>query len=198
MDCYEKLRCLKNPSGKPYLSPKMESRASWVGNIRRTYLSGHSGGGKPLVEAAGADYMLITSSSVMGQGNRAADLWLFDCTYGFGIGNYVNFIRNWNNAGLLKYGPDGARFVCVYGPKSDQSNTETEANTLRGEIAKALSVKPDSLLKLHDSNKMDSPSMTKTVIPALRSSSVIFIRTAVAHDDIPTNFIPLLLRTAAS
>ena len=83
LECYEHLRCLRNPSSRPYLAPDMSQRASWVSNIQRTYVVGHSGGGKPLVEAAGADMVLITPSSVAGVGGRAVDLWLFDCTYNF-------------------------------------------------------------------------------------------------------------------
>ena len=63
--------------------PSTSQRASWVSNIQRTYVVGHSGGGKPLVEAAGADMLLITPSSAAGLGGRAVDLWLFDCTYKF-------------------------------------------------------------------------------------------------------------------
>ena len=60
LECYDHLRCLRNPSGRPYLPPDMSQRASWVSNIQRTYVVGHSGGGKPLIEAAGADMVLIT------------------------------------------------------------------------------------------------------------------------------------------
>jgi hypothetical protein len=207
LECYEHLRCLRNPSNRPYLAPDMSQRASWVSNIQRTYVVGHSGGGKPLVEAAGADMLLITPSSVAGVGGRAVDLWLFDCTYNFreadgrpvGVKNYVNFCTNWHNAKLLGHRADSARFVCVYGPKTEISNTETLADSLRTEIAAVLKVSPTSLLKLHDSNDMSSQSMIKTVIPALTSSpGVIFVRTNVTHDLIPTRFTPLLLRTAAS
>ena len=198
LECYEHLRCLRNPSGRPYLAPDMSQRASWVSNIQRTYVVAHSGGGKPLVEAAGADMVLITRSSVAGVGGRAVDLWLFDCTYNFGIDNYVNFCANWHKAGLLGHRPDSARLVCVYGPKTDYGDTESEANLLRTRIAAVLKVPAASLLKLHDSSSMSSPSMVRTVIPALISSGVVFIRTNVTHDEIPTRFTPLLLRTAAS
>ena len=83
IECYDHLRCLRNPSGRPYLPPDMSQRASWVSNVQRTYVAGHSGGGKPLIEAAGADMLLITASSAAGVGGRAVDLWLFDCTYKF-------------------------------------------------------------------------------------------------------------------
>ena len=199
LECYEHLRCLRNPSNRPYLAPDMSQRASWVSNIQRTYVVGHSGGGKPLIEAAGADMLLNTASSVAGVGGRAVDLWLFDCTYNsFGIHNYVNFCTNWHSAGLLGYRPDSARFVCVYGPKTKDNNTEELADALRKRIAELLKVPADSLLKKHDSNDMSSPSMINTVIPALISSGVIFIRTNVRHDEIPTRFTPVLLRTAAS
>ncbi len=198
LECYEHLRCLRNPSNRPYLAPDMSQRASWVSNIQRTYVVGHSGGGKPLVEAAGADMVLITPSSVAGVGGRAVDFWLFDCTYTFGINNYVNFCTNWHTAGLLGHRPDSARLVCVYGPKTEYGDTETEADLLRARLAAVLKVSAASLLKLHDSSDMSSPSMIRTVIPALTSSGVIFIRTNVTHDLIPTRFTPLLLRTAAS
>jgi len=105
---------------------------------------------------------------------------------------------HWHNAGLLGHRPDSARLVCVYGPKTEYGDTETEADLLRARLAAVLKVSAASLLKLHDSNDMSSPSMIRTVIPALTSSGVIFIRTNVTHDLIPTRFTPLLLRTAAS
>jgi hypothetical protein len=198
MECYDHLRCLQNPSGRPYLAPGMAHRASWVGNIERVYISGHSGGGKPLLEAAGADMALVTPSSVAGVGGRAIELWLYDCTYNFGTHNYVNFCTNWNAARLLAYRADAARLVCVYRPKAPRSDTETEADRLRGQIASVLGVSAASLRVLHDSADMASRSMVGDVIPALTSRAVVFIRTNVAHDLIPTRFTPLLLRTAAS
>src|SRR5262249_53947176 len=62
-ECYEHLRCLKNPSGRTYLAPSATQKPSWFENVQRIYLTGHSGGGKPLVEAAGAAMVLITSTS---------------------------------------------------------------------------------------------------------------------------------------
>ena len=102
----------------------------------------------------------------------------------------MNFCTNWHNAKLLGYRADSARFVCVYGPKTKENNTEELADTLRKQIAAVLKVPPTSLLKLHDSSDMSSQSMIRTVIPALTSSGVIFIRTNVTHDLIPTRFTP--------
>lgn len=198
MECYDHLRCLQTPSGRRYLAPGMVHRASWVGNLERVYVAGHSGGGKPLLESAGADMVLITPTSVAGVGGRAVEFWLYDCTYNFGTHNYVNFCASWHGAGLLAYRRDGARFICVYRPKAPGSDTETEADRLRAQIASALGVSAASLRVLHDSGDMTSPSMVRDVIPALTSRPVVFIRTNTPHDLIPTRFTPLLLRTAAS
>jgi hypothetical protein len=198
MECYQHLRCLAAPSGRKYLPPGMGDAASWVSNIQRVYLSGHSGGGKPLVEAAGADMSLITPSSIMGVGGRAIDLWLFDATYGFGIHNYVNFCKNWQKNNLLVNRADGARFVCIYRAKDRYGDTESEATALRLRLAQELQLDARSLLVLHDSADMNSSSIRTRVIPALLSMPVVFIRTAVGHGAIPTKFIPLLLATAAS
>jgi hypothetical protein len=208
IECYQHLRCLPAPSGRTYLPPQMSSAASWLSNVKRTYVSGHSGGGKPLVEAAGADALLVTPTSAAGVGGRAVDLWLFDCTYpSFGHANYVNFCANWSNAGLLAYRADAARFVCVYG----WGDTEKGADAIRAEIATKvlkLSAKDAGDLRKIQSEPlqqgvgladlMSAPSMVRSVIPALLSSPVVFIKTNVPHDSIPTLFTPLLLRTAAS
>jgi hypothetical protein len=190
MDCYKHLRCLSTPSGTKYLPSGPGHRASFVSNLKRVYLSGHSGGGKPLVEAAGADLVLMTPTSI----DLPTDVWLFDCTYGFGIKNYVSFCQNWNDNKRLANKPDSSRFVCVYRPKSKESDTESEADALRVKLAQVLGVKsPDSLRKEHLQGNLSS-----LIIPTLVSSPVVFVRTTVPHDKIPTTFFPVLLLTAAS
>jgi hypothetical protein len=199
-ECFEHLRCLAKPSGGTYLPSATSHLPSWLPNMRRIYVVGHSGGGKPLLEACGADMLLVSQTSRAGTDSRAVDLWLLDATYGWGTHNYVNFCRSWKAAGLLKNAPDGARFVCVYRPTdpASNSNTEPEADALRAELATLLGVPKPSLLALHDHASMTSESMVKRVVPALSTSPVVFIRTEVGHETIPTAFIPLLLRTAAS
>jgi hypothetical protein len=88
--------------------------------------------------------------------------------------------------------------VCVYRPTDPDSDTETEADALRAELATLLGVPAPSLRTLHDDASMTSESMVKRVVPALSTSPVVFIRTKVGHETIPAAFIPLLLRTAAS
>jgi hypothetical protein len=197
IECYDHLRCLTRPSGATYLAQGAGRPGSWLGNnISRVYLSAHSGGGKPLLEAAGADMVMVTPTSLAGKAGRAVDLWLLDATYAYGIENYVNFCTNWNNAGLLGHAPDKTRVVCIYRGGTD---TEATADQLRAELAsKVLKVTKESLLKVHTKADMADPSMASDIIPALVSMPVVFIRTTVKHMDIPRLFMPLLLLTAAS
>lgn len=193
-ECDARLRALPSPAGRRYL----DASAPRLGGAGRVYLAGHSGGGKPLVEAAGSALVLGPFPSSGDGGGRVAELWLLDCTYGWGTGNYVTFCERWFAAGRLAHRADAARLVCVYRAASPESNTEKEADALRIALARRLGVPAASLLKLHDSSSMTSPSMARAVIPALTTAPVVFVRTGVGHDSIPTQFIPLLLRTAAS
>jgi len=189
MNCYEHLRCLKAPSAGPYL-PSGQS-GSWVSNLKRFYLVGHSGGGKPLVESAGADLVRISPTSI----DLATDLWLLDCTYGFGTDNYVSFCQNWKSGNKLKLAPGSSRFVCVYRPKSNAGDTETEADVLRTLIAtQVLGVNPASIKK--DLTPLTGASAVLAAITG--AGPVLFLRTNVDHPNIPKKFIPMLLRTAAS
>jgi hypothetical protein len=196
--CYAQLRCLLKPSGGTYLPAAATNLASWLPNMQRIYVAGHSGGGKPLGEAAGGGMLLVGPHSRAGTDSRAVDLWLLDATYGWGTHNYVNFCKSWRAAGLLANKADGARLVCVYRAKDADSDTETEANALRTELATLLGVPAPSLLVEHDSTDMAAPSMRTRVLPALTTAPVVFVRTKVAHEEIPKAFIPVLLRTAAS
>jgi hypothetical protein len=195
--CLQHLQRLSAPQGRPYL-PAAGAGTS-TADLGRLYLAGHSGGGKPLLEAAGADIALPTATSIMAAGQRGADLWLLDCTYrGFGARNYLAFCRRWHQQRRLAHRPDGARLVCVYRPQSSTSDTETAADELRAALARELGWPAAELRKLHDSSDLASPSMIRDVIPALTSCPVVFIRTRVSHDQIPTQFVPLLLRTSAA
>ena len=197
IECYDHLRCLPRPSGATYLAPVPGRTGSWLGNkISRVYLTAHSGGGRPLLETAGADMAMVTPTSLAGKAGRAVDLWLLDATYAFGIENYVNFCTNWNNAGLLGYAPDKTRVVCIY---RGGTRTQATADRLRAALAsKVLKVNPESLLKVHKKADMADASMASDIIPALVSMPIVFIRTTIEHMDIPRLFMPLLLLTAAS
>ena len=121
----------------------------------------------------------------------AADLWLFDCTYWSKVDGFVTFCERWQRAERLAGGRrDSARFVCIYRP---QTQTEEVADALRAEIARVIGAPASSLVKDHSPENLD-----KDIRPALKGSGVLFLRTYVSHDEIPTFFIPVLLETAAT
>ena len=182
-DCADRLARLHRPEGDAYLPHDFAVRKG-KSRLERVYFSGHSGAGLPLEEAA-RSALLLPDTGV------PADLWLFDCTYWSKVDGFVEFCRRWHAAGRLGGGHrDHARFVCVYRPKTQ---TEEVADTLRGEIAKVLRVDAGSLVRDHSAGNLEAE-----IRPALRRAGVLFLRTPTPHDEIPTLFIPELLRTAAS
>jgi hypothetical protein len=54
-------------------------------------------------------------------------------------------------------------------------------------------VKPEALVIDHSPTNLDSE-----VRSAFKRTGVVFVRSYVPHDEIPTVFIPVLLETAAS
>ena len=172
---------LRRPDGPPYLAGPDS------GGVERVYLCGHSGAGLPLQEAAGSDLALPRAGV-------PTDLWLFDCTYWSDVSNFTRFCARWHGAGRLNAGQRTAsRFVCVYRPKTQ---TEAVADVLRGEVASALGVAPGTLVKDHVKAEAGD-NYDAEIRPALRANGVLFVRTSLPHDDIPTYFIPRLLETAA-
>ena len=190
-DCWKHLACLHKPSGRPYLTggitkqvlPAKPARADGPA-LERVYLCGHSGAGLPLEEAANA--LLIQPESGV-----PADLWLLDCTYWSQVAGFVRFCEHWKRSGHLAAGQrDAARFVCIYRPKTQ---TEEVADTLRREIAKIIGLDSNSLVRDHSPLNLDTE-----IRPALKDSAVLFLRTYVPHDEIPTFFVPVLLESAAN
>ena len=182
-DCVKHLACLHRPDGLPYLAEDFVNRGRPGGpTLGRVYLCGHSGAGLPLEEAAG-------SALILPEAGAPADLWLFDCTYWSRVERFVRFCDRWNRAGRLAGGRrDAARFVCIY---RRRTQTEEVADNLRAEIARVIGVNATSLVKDHTPENLD-----KEIRPALKSSGVLFVRTDLAHDEIPTFFIPVLLESA--
>ena len=215
-NCYEHLRCLKKPSGSPYLaSTKDQSGPSYVKNLKRIYLCGHSGGGKPMLECAAANIALA--------GDPPIDFWLFDATYGWGTAGYVTFCKTWQDLKKLGNSASASRFVCIYkykykvlqwedkkhtiatiDPKTNKQafawgGTEMEADDLRDKIAAVVKKKAaDIWLEHKKDDKTGDDNLFSDIVPALEKSPVLFVRTFLEHEDIPKVFIPVLLRTAAS
>ncbi len=152
--------------------------------LDRVYLCGHSGAGLPMEEAAG-------SAMILPDRGAPADLWLFDCTYWSRVAGFVRFCARWKAAGRLAGGRrDAARFVCIYRP---HTQTEEVADTLRDQVARAIDADPAAMVVDHSMDNLE-----KDVRPALRRAGVLFVRTHLPHDEIPTAFIPELLRTAST
>ena len=190
-DCRKHLVCLHKPAGPPYLAEDFTTQGiskapgpPTAPSLARVYLCGHSGAGLPLEEAA-------ASSLILPETGAPADLWLFDCTYWSQVERFVRFCDRWHRSGRLAGGRrDAARFVCIYRPRTQ---TEEVADELRGAIAKVIRADVTSLVKDHSPENFDTD-----IRPALKRSGVLFVRTHLPHDDIPTFFIPALLETAAS
>jgi len=185
-DCLEHLACLRRPGGEQYLSRDFLERAlpePGKPALDRIYLSGHSGAGIPLEEAA-------VSSLVLPENGVPTDLWLFDCTYWSRIDGFVRFCEEWAARKRLA-GADrkAARLVCIYRARTQ---TEPVADTLRGEAARILHVDPASLVRDHTRENFEAE-----IRPALQQSGAMFLRTCLPHDEIPTFFLPALLGTAA-
>lgn len=186
-DCLQHLACLRRPTGEPYLAEAFLQRAlpePEQPSLQRLYLCGHSGGGIPLEEAA-VSHLLLPATGA------PTDLWLFDCTYWSRIDGFVRFCEEWAARNRLAGGdPKAARLVCVYRPRSQ---TEAVADKLRGEAARLLHVDAASLVLDHTAT-----NFAAEILPALRNSGALFIRTHLPHDEIPTFFLPALLQTAAT
>jgi hypothetical protein len=188
-DCVKHLACLHRPDGRPYLTEDFVNHVVPINLGRvagpivdRVFLCGHSGAGLPLEEAA-------RSALILPETGVPSDLWLFDCTYWSRVEGFVRFCDRWNHAGRLAGGRrDAARFVCIYRPRTQ---TEEVADSLRSEIARVIGADATSIVKDHTPENFD-----KEIRPVLKSSGVIFVRSYMPHDDIPTFFIPALLESA--
>jgi hypothetical protein len=191
-DVLDHLVCLRRPNVGHYLPAGL----NWSGSrpdarrapgdgpvLDRVCLCGHSGAGLPLEEAA-------VSTMLLPDRGNPADLWLFDCTYWSKVAGFVRFCERWKAANRLAVGRrDAARFVCIY---RSRTQTEEVADALRAEVARILGVETAALVKDHSPTNFEAE-----VVPALKSSGALFLRTHLPHDEIPTFFIPALLKTAA-
>ena len=190
-DCLTHLHNLHRADGARYLSDDFVKGVAPTGPrhpgklaLDRIYVGGHSGAGLPLEEVA-------KSAILRPDTGVPTDLWLFDSTYWSKVEGFVQFCKGWHQAGRLAGGRrDAARFVCIYRPGT---STEEVADDLRGQIARAIGVDPATLVKHYSAENLD-----KEIRPALARAGVLFLKTDLAHDEIPTAIIPLLLESAAN
>jgi hypothetical protein len=207
-DCFRLLAALKtnNPpcSGAALLPSKPA-----LSDLQRLYLSGHSGGGVPLKQAAKSSLVKST----------VTDLIVLDATYGHDGGG-EDFCTAKGKANLGN-AADKNRLMVVFRPKSDASDTETAANALRDRLKSTLGltttkVAYDAKTKLPTTNpawpafttdmveilhfadnaKTPSDGNLTAIRDAMKKCPVVFVKTNVEHDRIPTFFIPLVLDSA--
>jgi len=183
-DCLGRLGRLRSDTGAVYLPT--------TGPIRRLFLAGHSAGGQAL--SACAVSQLATSVPT--------DLWLYDCTYWpRHLPNYQAFAQTWHRAGRLGNAASSSRIVIIVTPDRD---TTGPATTLIGNLERAFQVRR-ARLGPAGYNAAGSliveiaagTGMTE-IDSALRRYPVVFIHTADPHDEIPRNWTPRLLASAAA
>ncbi len=186
------------PSGARYLDPVPSLDA-----VNRLYLAGHSAGGAPLAKAAVSDLVLSASTP--------ADLWLLDCTYHWGMDEYVEFCTKLDKQGKLGYGPDKSRLVAIA-----YRDTGTDFHTPKKGDPKKLDRLTDLIKKINKQGlgagkvkelsygRPDDPDIS--VIKSDLQNGLVAIRVKDSpshakspplHFRIPIEFIPILLETAA-
>ena len=229
-NCYKHLLCLpidKKIPSVTYLVPNKDKMGpSYPANLKRLYLCGHSGGGKPLLECAASDWVVSGKHSADIELNMVpVDLWLFDATYKWttsdaDLTNYDDLCKKWSNSNTLGNRALQNRFVCVF---REGTSTEDKANTLLGMLAKTLKKdKKDLLFELKIRTNIE-----KELIPLLSTKAVLFVKIKadrkvpkkpkkpgepekpdvpekpefepnIDHEELPKRFIPWLLWTSAS
>ena len=194
-DCLGHLACLRRRDGRPYLPADFAGRrgadpiAPGSANMPRTaldriYLCGHSGAGLPLEEAAG-------SALILPERGAPADLWLFDCTYWSQIAGFVRFCATGR--------PRAAWPAAAAMPRGSSASTGPRPRPRRSPIRSApRSRGPSTPTPPRWSSTTPRRTWRRTSGPRMRRAGALFVRTHLPHDEIPTSFIPELLRTAAS
>lgn len=172
-DCFQRLTALPivpTPSGGAanYLT------SNGAANIKRIYLTGHSGGGVPLDKAAVSDIALKIPTT----------LCFLDATYNDYSAEVRKFCETWQTGGHLGNGPNDSCVVIIFNPASGTEKNKTAlVNNLK-------SAAPNFAVKeIVHAGPADIPLVKST----LSSNPIVVIKTNTAHDSIPQKFIPLLL-----
>ncbi|HSP70036.1 MAG TPA: N-acetylmuramoyl-L-alanine amidase [Bryobacteraceae bacterium] len=208
-DVWGHLARLHKPSGAQYVPGGSVCPA-----LRRAFLAGHSGGGVALGPSA---------MSSVGKG-VPTDLWLMDCTYNFGVEqNYVDFCRHWKAQGKLGNDSQSSRMVMIAWTASQATTTIADGliQQLRAGWRDSTGQQRPGFNAVKFTRGMFCPwagnCPTSGITPPagteivevmadaswpqidslLRQFPVVYIHTAVTHDEIPLRYFPHLLSTAA-
>ena len=169
-NCSERLSVLPvvPANGKNYLGKKIA-----VADIKRLFLTGHSGGGVPLDKAITADISLNTPTTLV----------VLDATYNDYRASLRKFCETWKTRSKLKVAADSSWVVIIFNPASGTAGHKTT-------IVADLKKNSFTVTEL----KHAQSKGTTAVETALSSNEIVVIETDVAHDGIPQFFIPLVLK----
>ncbi|HZU99525.1 MAG TPA: hypothetical protein VFF73_22640 [Planctomycetota bacterium] len=185
--CCAHLAALRSSQGA-YFASALSSA-----DLHHVYLSGHSAGGKPLAACAASELVRKVPT----------DLWLLDCTYGWGNKEYPDFCDAMKAS--LGNAKDKCRLVGIAIKSNGSGTAEDMKKVIAGIKAKGLPV---------DEVDYASPPDLGAVVTALSTNPIVVIWVGKEdwakkeswgtfrdcnvpdHDRIPSFFIPILLATA--
>jgi len=196
-NCFKRLAALPKTAGGPnYLDPAKPLTRT---KIKRLFLSGHSGGGKPL--AAFVQSTPTEPATEVLNGTIPTDLWALDATYNTGADEYKNFCSKLDAAGKLGFGAGLSRFVAVViqDTGTDKASAKNPGRRITEIVAEinGLKLKAGSVVEVNNFRAKDASQVTALEAKLKNPMVVIRVRD-VAHDEIPTVFIPIFMRTAAT
>lgn len=141
--CFRELSNLDKDSscsgGKKYLK-----RNPPLTEIKRLFLNGHSGGGKPLSAACRADFVK----------SAATDLGLLDCTYGWGNTEYVEYCTDKKAAGKIGNAKGQSRLLSFY---TSFPETETDYVKMRTQEEEAKKKRQDAAIEKREQERQKHP-----------------------------------------
>ncbi len=171
-DCLQRLFVLPTvPPGKNYLTKELHLK-----DLKRLYLTGHSGGGVPLNAAIGSSLSVTTPTTVC----------FLDATYSDYRTNIRTFCETWSAKLHLGNGKDDSCLVIVFNPGSGTETWKTKIVDDLKDRKKTALPKPN---EVRHRGPGDLPDVRK----ALKSDPIVVIHTDTAHEDIPKTFTALLL-----
>jgi hypothetical protein len=172
-NCLERLSVLPvvPATGANYLTKKLA-----LTDLKRLYLTAHSGGGVPLNASIVSDLAITTPTTAC----------FLDATYGDYRANIRKYCETWQGKSLLGNSAGSSCLVIVFNPDSGTEKHKTE-------IVKDLRDPKKTVFTVTEVNH-NGPADLPAVETALKSNSIVVIKTKTPHEQIPPTFVPLLLK----
>ena len=158
------------PPGHNYLTKELHLR-----DMKRLFLTGHSGGGVPLSKALVSNFALGTPTTAC----------FLDGTYNDYRPQVRKFCETWSAKSHLGNGKDDSCLVIVFNPSSGTEDWKKE-------IVKDLKDPKKQVFAVNELTHTGAADLP-AVKSALKSSPIVVIKTNTAHEDIPKTFVALLL-----